>query len=255
MYNMLLSTSANGSGSTSQWIAMGVGLVIIAAAIVFIVYTLKHREDSESMLKEFMDLMATRIKKAVFEAIEKIDISTLKGNLPEVYYEITNAIYNAVYDLCYEYIETVAKDHTQLVVKVLKSALTKEKVQEYVDVVLDNNKELQEKITEIINIVMKKQVEEQEKKDQETTKELEEDGIIEDMDKYIEEGNDYNKDKEPEAKQLDANFKPIEEKINPPKDEEDDVIKDDGTIEIVDSVNVADKLNDEDDDNDNDDGK
>lgn len=255
MSNMLLSVSTNGSGTTNNWIAMGVGAVIIVIAIIFITLSLKQRENHDAMLKEFLNLMANRIKEAIFDAIKKIDPDDLKGNLPEVYYEITNAIYNAVFDMCYEYIDIVAKDHTELVISVLKNILTKEKIKEYVDVILDNNKEIQEKITEIINIVMKKQVEEQEKEDQKATEELEKDGVIEDMDKYIEEGNDINKDKEPEGKMLDANFKPIEEKINPPKDEEDDVIKDDGTIEVVDDVNVADKLNDEDDDNDNDDGK
>ncbi len=235
MNNFLLTVSNNGSsGSTSQWIAMGVGAVIIAAALVFIVLSIKQRENHEAMLKEFLDLMASRIKAAIFTTIKNMDPDKFKGNLPEVYYEITSAIYDAIYDLCYEYIDTVAKDHAELVVGVLKSVLTKEKIKEYVDVVLDNNKEIQEKITDIINIVMKKQVEEQEKEDKEVTEELEKDGIIEDMDKYIEEGNDYNKDKEPESKPLDANFEPIKEEINPPKDEEDEVIKDDGTIEIVD---------------------
>lgn len=255
MSNMLLSVSTNNSGTANEWIAMGVGAVIIVIAIIFIALSIKQHENHDTMLREFLNLMATRIKEAIFDAIKKINPDDLKGNLPEVYYEITNAIYNAVFDMCYEYIDIVAKDHAELVVSVLKNVLTKEKIKEYVDIILDNNKEIQEKITEIINIVMRKQVEEQEKEDQEATEELEKDGVIEDMDKYIEEGNDINKDKEPEGKMLDANFKPIEEKINPPKDEEDEVIKDDGTIEVVDNVNVADKLNDEDDDNDSDDGK
>ena len=252
---MLLSASANGSGSINQWIAMGVGVVIIAAAIGFIVYSIKQREDHDTMLKEFFDLMAERIKTAVFDAIKKINPDDLKGNLPEVYFEITSAIYDAIYDLCYEYIDIVAKDHAAIVVSVLKSVLTKEKVKEYVDVILDNNKEIQEKITEIINIVMKKQVEEQEAEDQKATEELEKDGVIEDMDKYIEEGNDINKDKEPEGKILGADFKPIEEKINPPKDEEDEVVKDDGTIEVVDNTTIDLSKVDDNDDGDSDDGK
>lgn len=258
MFNFLLtasSASANGGGNANNWIAMAVGTVIILGAIAVIYFTTKNKENGETMLKEFFELMASRIKKAILEAIKKINPEDLNGNIAEVYFEITKAIYDAVYDMCYEYIDTIVIDHKNIIAEVVKKALTKEKVQEYVDTILDNNKDLQAKITEIINIVIKSDVEKIEEEDRKRTEELKELGVIEDMDEYIAEGNDYNRGKEP-AEQLGADFKPIKEEINPPKDEEDEVVKDDGTIEIVDSINVVDELNDDnDDDDDGDDGK
>lgn len=256
MFNLLLTASANGGGSTNNWIAMGVGGVIIIAAIVLIVLTTKEKENGEGMLKEFFELMANRIKEAVIEAIKNINPDDLKGNIPEVYYEITNSIYNSVYDTCYEYIDTIVIDHKSIIAEVIKKALTKEKVQEYVNAVLDNNDDIQSMITDIINIVFKDEVERQEKEDKERTKELEDLGIIEDMDKYLEENEDAGKGDTDKPAQLNAKFEPLVEEINPPKDEEQP-LKDDGTIEVIETVNVTDNLNDDnnDDDDDGDDGK
>lgn len=255
MLNMLLTVSANGGG-TNNWIAMGVGGVIIIAAIVLIVLTTKEKKNGDEMLKEFFEAMASRIKDAVIDAIKNINPDDLKGNIPEVYYEITNSIYNSVYDTCYEYIDTIVIDHKSIIAEVVKKALTKEKVQEYVNAVLDNNDDIQAMITEIINIVFKDEVDRQEKEDKERTKELEDLGVIENMDEYLAENKDAGKGDTDKPAQLNAKFEPLVEEINPPKDEEEE-LKDDGTIEIIETVNVADKLNDDndDDDGDSDDGK
>ena len=155
MFNLLLTASANGGGSTNNWIAMGVGGVIIIAAIVLIVLTTKEKENGEEMLKEFFELMANRIKEAVIEAIKNINPDDLKGNIPEVYYEITNSIYNSVYDTCYEYIDTIVIDHKSIIAEVIKKALTKEKVQEYVNAVLPEGFDAPETISAMAGIAPK----------------------------------------------------------------------------------------------------
>jgi hypothetical protein len=221
MYSMLLSTvSGNGTGTVSNnYLAMGVGLIILAGALGIIIYTTRKKDNGEEMLKEFFELLASKIKEAIIETLNKFSLPDLIHS-EEPYEFLISKIYDKVYDTCMENVKDIAEGDNNIILEKITELLTREKVAEYVSVILDKDTDIKDKITELINVANEDHNKELEAEDIAKTEEMKED-VIENLDE-LEAAGEVVDDEERNTPQLDANFKPIEQKINPPREDDYD---------------------------------
>ena len=221
MFSMLLSAvSDNGTASTvNAPVQMLVGIVIIVGAIAIIVFNSKKKDNGEAMLKEFFDILANKIRESIIETLTKYNFDELVHTDDPYQYLITS-IYKKVYDTCMDNVKKVAEEDNHIVLDKITTLLTREKVNEYVDVILDKDSDIKDKITDLINIANEKYNEEAEKEDPNAV--VEENDIIENLDE-LEEAGEVLDDEDRNSPQLDANFQPIKEQnINPPRDDDYD---------------------------------
>ena len=231
LFMLLDSVSQNGNADTTA-ISMVVGIVVIVGAIGIITFSLKNKENGEGMLKEFFDLLADKIKEVIIETLTTHNISELI-NSKDPYKELIEKIYEKVFDTCTSKAEEVAKENNNIILEKILELLTREKVIEYVDTILDKDTDIKDKITEIINIANEKNNIEAEEADKARSEELKED-VIENLDELEASGEVIDNEMR-DTPQLDANFKPIKQEINPPIEDDYDVTDtDDGTTEEVD---------------------
>lgn len=221
MYSMLLSAvSDNGSGvASTNYIAMLVGIIIIVGAIGIIFFTTKKKDNGEEMLNEFFTILADKIKETIIETLTKYNINELLHS-DDPYEYLINGIYNKVYDTCMENVKSVAEENNNIILEKLTEILTRDKVNEYVSVILDKDSDIKDKITELINIATEDKNKKLEEEDAAKTEEMKND-VIENLDE-LEAAGELVDDEERNTPQLDANFKPIEQKINPPREDDYD---------------------------------
>ena len=228
-YGLLLSTASDVSNDTNTAsIIIKIIIRVVIVAALFGIFIFAHRRHNvqnevakEELEKLFTNLEST-IKKYIIEAIDKIDISNSKGSFLDFQADFFSKLYKDITEILYVELE---KTCDPLVVALIKKMLTEEKIEEYVNNTL-NNKDISSLITDIANKMNEthnKEIEEEDKKLQEEYDKLEteetdnEDSSIEKLDPsvVIDPENNYK------------------EEINPPKEEESDEIKDDGSIEVI----------------------
>lgn len=228
-YGLLLSTASDVSNDTntnSIIIKLIIRVVVVVALFGIFIFAHKRHNAQNEVAKEELEKLFTNlestIKKYIIEAIDKIDISDIKGSFLDFQADFFKGLYKDITEILYTELE---KTCDPLVVALIKKMLTEEKIEEYVNNIL-NNKDISALITDIANKMNKehnKEAEEDDKKLQEEYEKLE----TEDVD-----------DKDSSVEKLDPSVvidpeKNYKEEINPPKEEESDEIKDDGSIEVI----------------------
>lgn len=230
LFMLLDSVSNNGTSAETTTISMIVGLVVIIGAIGIIAFSLKNKDDGEGMLKDFFELLADKIKEVIIETLTTHNISELI-NSKDPYKELVEKIYEKVFDTCTSKAEEVAKENNNIILEKILDLLTRDKVIEYVDTILDKDADIKDKITEIINIANEKNNIKEEEADKARSEELKED-VIENLDE-LEASGEVIDNEIRDTPQLDANFKPINQEINPPRDDDyDPTDNEEGTEEV-----------------------
>lgn len=224
--NLLLSSATNDSPAI-----YGIASIIILVLLVILVYAISKAKGSEhEMLDEFFEILKDSIRSTILDIITKFDISKLI-NSTEPYELAVKEIYNKVYDYCLSKTEEVSKENNNIVLESLTKLLTRDKVKEYVDVILDTNSDIKEKLTDLINVATENKNVKEEEADKARSEELK-DEIVENLDE-LEESGEVIDDELRETPQLDANFKPINQEINPPRDDDyDPTDNEEGTEEV-----------------------
>lgn len=223
MFGVLLSAD---TASFSQVLTACIGAAIIVG--IFILLYNKNYSKNEAALNEFLDKIENIVKQHIIELIENIDINNIKESFIVFQSEFFGNLYNDIYDLCLEELEKYDKVAGALIKKVL----TKEKIEDYVNILIEDG-EIQDKLADLYNAIVKDKVD-----DIVLADEL----LAEEVAKY-EEDVETNDESVEELDPMvgDALMPPVEENIIPPTEEESDTVKDDGTIEILDE-DITDEL-------------
>ena len=223
MFGVLLSAD---TASFSQVLTACIGAAIIVG--IFILLYNKNYSKNEAALNEFLDKIENIVKQHIIELIENIDINNIKESFIVFQSEFFGNLYNDIYDLCLEELEKYDKVAGALIKKVL----TKEKIEDYVHILIEDG-EIQDKLADLYNAIVKDKVD-----DIVLADEL----LAEEVAKY-EEDVETNDESVEELDPMvgDALMPPVEENIIPPTEEESDTVKDDGTIEILDE-DITDEL-------------
>lgn len=202
---------------------------IIAAAIYFVIKDIKKRPNADKELKEFLNDIEESVKLDILDFITHFDVTHLDNTeeLAKLEQDFLDNLYNSIYDdiviqiRVYENNGDSAFDY-----QLIASMLTLDKVKAYVNTIMDKDDSVQEKIVQLYNTMMNNKNKE-----------------IEEADKKLEEEqNKYDDGTEPAAAvpELDPTITSEadkEEKINPPKDIDDEYLEiseDDDTVEFFD---------------------
>ena len=227
--------SSNGGGA-NPIVVTSASILVLVLVILGIVYYLKGKKNDDIALEEFFKNMSDTIRADILSVLAEYDGKDLKGDFDQVYTEVMDEIYSDIYDICLAEIEKALHDNSEalagmdeVILDVVNKVFTKDKLKKYIDQLIDSDTTIIDRITGIVNTIVEKENTKAEEEDKERTKELEEAGIVEDMD-ALEEAGEVDKEQR-ETPQLDANFEPIKEEINPPTDEGEKL--EEGTFEEV----------------------
>ena len=215
------------SDTTIQIITYSIILLLILISMIYIYYIYK---DNPAILNDFMNEIKNKITKSISETIDSYmtnhDISNIK--LDELEKQLLDNIYDKVLVLIKEELirhsEEYEKYNLMRIIKILDKAITRDNIMSFIKVIIDEDDSIQDKIMDLYNIAYKEEVINIEKDD----KELEDfykDKLIENIDN----ASDEVIEDEEEVKELDPNevvdpFKDeVEEKINPPKEEDENI--------------------------------
>ena len=228
--------SSNGAISSGDVVTVSAAIIVLAFIAAGITYYLKSKKNDDAALEEFFKTMSNTIKSDILTILAEYTNKDLKGDFNTVYAEVMNKIYGDIYDICLGEIEKALHDNSEalagmdeVILDVVNKVFTKDKLKKYIDQLIDSDTTIIDRITGIVNTIVEKENAKAEEEDKERTKELEEAGIVEDMD-ALEESGEVDKEQR-ETPQLDANFEPIKEEINPPTDEGEKL--EEGTFEEV----------------------
>ena len=172
------------------------------------------------------------VRKRIVEFITNFDISTYKDDYMSLQADLLNGIYEDIYELSMRELEaTMGSDSVTLAL--LKKSLTKDKIEEYVSLMLEEET-LMNKFTNLINSVLEKENKRIEAEDAALEKEI------------LTYEKDTDDPMESKVEELDPRVfvdpeKPtISETIIPPREEEEETVSvDDETVEIVGDVPEA----------------
>ena len=228
--------SSNGAINTGDIVTVSAAIIVLAFVAAGITYYLKSKKNDDAALEEFFKTMSNTIKSDILTILAEYANKELKGDFNTVYAEVMNKIYGDIYDICLGEIEKALHDNSEalagmdeVILDVVNKVFTKDKLKKYIDQLIDSDTTIIDRITGIVNTIVEKENAKAEEEDKERTKELEEAGIVEDMD-ALEEAGEVDKEQR-ETPQLDANFEPIKEEINPPTDDGEKL--EEGTFEEV----------------------
>jgi len=216
--------------SNTEIIVRNVLLVVLIIAMGLWLYKrYKNTPDGDEKLQEFFKSMENIIIDNIIETLQKVDVKNF--DLAELQVDFFDNIVDDIWKLLDNEIEKLI-DTDNVLYRVLRKAITIEKVKEYVATVYASET-IQDKIIEIYNIAIdgkNKEIEEEEARLAEEMLAYEEDRIdadpVEELDPMV----DINA--------------PVEDQvIIPPVEEESDtVLADDPTIEIIDDANINDSV-------------
>lgn len=230
MKNLILLTANNTVGLVDvlSWVMCAVVLVLM------FLYIRKERTEkgNKEALDKFLKDISDVVRKRIVEFITNFDISTYKDDYMSLQADLLNGIYEDIYELSMRELEsTMGSDSVTLAL--LKKSLTKDKIEEYVSLMLEEET-LMNKFTNLINSVLEKENKRIEAEDAALEKEI------------LTYEKDTDDPMESKVEELDPRVfvdpeKPtISETIIPPREEEEETVSvDDETVEIVGDVPEA----------------
>lgn len=208
----------------------GVAVLILLFLVSLILFTRKKRKEN---VQETMGIFMESFKDAIIDVVlETISKSELKfksiNDIAELEKKILEEIYKAVYEFLFTELESLYEQKviSSAVIKQFKKFFTLDKVREYVTVLIDGNKEISVKISDVITVAFNNSgaAERMLEEDSKREKELEE-SCVEDIETFQPEDEE---DKEIHV--VDPVKGETIEQINPPTDEESEVVEE-GTYE------------------------
>ena len=227
MKNLILLTVENSTniGDIITWVF---GAVVLVCMFLYVRKERMEKGNTEALEKYLKDI-SDIVRKRIIEFITNFDLSTYKEDFQTLQADLLNGLYDDIYELSMNELESIMGNDS-VSMAIVKKALTRDKIEEYVALMLEDN-DLKSKFTGIINSVLEKENERIEAEDKALEKEL---GEYE---------NDSDDPMESKVAELDPTVvkdpeKPtISEVINPPRDEEEEVISaDDESVEIIGDV-------------------
>ena len=230
MKNLILLTANNTVGLVDvlSWV-----MCVVVLVLMFL-YIRKERTEkgNKEALDKFLKDISDVVRKRIIEFITNFDISTYKDDYMSLQADLLNGIYEDIYELSMRELEaTMGSDSVTLAL--LKKSLTKDKIEEYVSLMLEEET-LMNKFTNLINSVLEKENKRIEEEDAALEKEI------------LTYEKDTDDPMESKVTELDPRVfvdpeKPtISEVINPPREEEEETVSiDDETVEIVGDVPEA----------------
>ena len=203
---------------------------------VFLYYRAKKNKSSEydTKLNAFLANINNIIKSTILSVITDYPLPKTPEELADFETILITKITDAAYDMAFKELCDSFKDD-EVTLAALKKLLTKEKVKAFVDVAMKDSN-IQEKLTDLYNIILKD--------DYKAMQELEDEKMKESNEFGLEHSEDFVKPEE--DKPLEGIVDPLrqteEDVINPPKEEDDDSVLEEGTYEEVETEDISDQL-------------
>lgn len=202
---------------------------IVLALMVLYVRKERMEKGNKEALDKFLKDISDVVRKRIIEFINDFDITTYKNDYMSLQSDLLDGLYNDIYELSMRELESIM-DNDSVTLALLKKSLTKEKIEDYVSLMMQEEP-LMDKFTNVVNSVLEKENKRIEAEDKALEKELEE---------YENESDDPMESKVAELDPrvtIDPEKSVIEEVINPPREEEEETISaDDESVEIVGDV-------------------
>lgn len=208
-----------------------VWVICIIVLVLMFLYVRKERMEkgNKEALDKFLKDISDVVRKRIIEFINNFDITTYKDDYMSLQSDLLDGLYNDIYELSMRELESIM-DNDSITLTLLKKSLTKEKIEDYVSLMMQEEP-LMDKFTNVINSVLEKENKRIEAEDKALEKELEE---------YENRSDDPMESKVAELDPrvtIDPEKSVIEEVINPPREEEEEIISaDDESVEIVGDV-------------------
>ena len=134
-----------------------VWVICFIVLVLMFLYVRKERMEkgNKEALDKFLKDISDVVRKRIIEFINNFDITTYKDDYMSLQSDLLDGLYNDIYELSMRELESIM-DNDSITLTLLKKSLTKEKIEDYVSLMMQEEP-LMDKFTNVINSVLEKE--------------------------------------------------------------------------------------------------